>query len=68
MVGIIPDKFNPNPTDFVIRQGEVEKTFLLTPKFFPAEYNALNNKNIENLIAPDQAYKVVRNYENGDKY
>ena len=68
MVGIIPDKFNPNPTEFVIRQGEVEKTFLLTPKFFPAEYNALNNKNVENLIAPDQAYKVVRNYENGDKY
>lgn len=68
MVGIIPDKFNPNPTEFVIRQGEVEKTFLLTPKFFPAEYNALNNKNVENLIAPDQAYQVVRNYENGDKY
>ena len=70
MQGIIPDKFSPNPTEFVIRQGAIEKTFLLTPKFFPSEYSILNSKSLDKMTDTNKTYQVqvVRNYENGDKY
>lgn len=68
MAGIIPDKFSSNPTEFVIRQGEMEKTFLLTPKFSPGEYKKVNTNTVDKMLDTSKTYQVVRNYENGDKY
>lgn len=68
--GLLPDRFDPGPTKFMILQEGKEKEFILTPKFHPGK-----NKTETPHLTPEassslrsQTYPTKRTYANGNIY
>lgn len=69
-LGLLPDRFDPGPTRFLIIQDNKEKEFILTPKFLPGKIKteqAVLTSEAKALL-DSQSYPTKRTYANGNIY
>lgn len=69
-LGLLPDRFDPGPTKFMVLREGKEKEFVLTPKFRPGKIKAdappVGPEKDHSLST--QTYPTKRTYSNGNVY
>ena len=69
-LGLLPDRFDPGPTKFLVIQDGHEKEFILTPKFRPGK-NKIETPPVDTEkehSLSSRTYPTKRTYSNGNVY